>query len=75
MNNSKIKYHHINLGPKLNNNLEYQNFAFKNIKVSQIDSYQCLNIYNQNEEQNGQIKIVTNGLSKDSLNFKMVKYL
>lgn len=73
MNNSKIKYHHINLGPKLNNNLEYHNFAFNNIKVSQIDSYRFLNIYCQNEEQNGQIKIVTNGLSRDSLNFKSLR--
>lgn len=72
MNNSKIKYHHINLGPKLNK-LEHHNFAFNNIKVSQIDSYQFLNIYCQNEEQNGQIKIFTDGLSKDSLNFKSLR--
>lgn len=73
MNNSKINYHLINLGPKLNNRIEHHNFAFNNVKVSQIDSHQFLNIYCQNEQQNGQIKILTDGKAKDSLYFKSLR--
>lgn len=73
MNTSKSKYHLINLGPKFSSKIEHHNFCFNHIKVTQIDSQQFLNIYCQNEDYNGKIKIFTNGQSKDSLYFESLK--
>lgn len=68
MNEKKILYHHINLGPKIRDNMEHHNFAFNNLKVSQINSYQDLNLCCQNEDNKGKININTNGYSRDSIN-------
>ena len=68
MSEKKILYHHINLGPKIRDNIEHHNFAFNNLKVSQINSYQDLNLCCQNEDNKGKININTNGYSRDSIN-------
>lgn len=68
MDRKNIVYQHINLGPKIRNNLEYHNFAFNHLKVSQIDSHQNLNICCQNNDNKGKINIITNGYHRDSIN-------
>lgn len=73
MNIAEINYHLINLGNKIRNNLEHHNFLFNNVKVSQIHSHQDLSILNNTVEQNGRIKIITNGISKDSLCLKTLR--
>lgn len=68
MDNKNIVYQHINLGPKIRDNLEYHNFTFNYLKVSQIDSHQNLNLCSQNEDNKGKINIITNGHQRDSIN-------
>ena len=67
MDNKNIVYQHINLGPKIRDNLEYHNFTFNHLKVSQINSHQNLNLCCQNEDNKGKINIFTNGYNRDSI--------
>lgn len=68
MSVKNIFYHHINLGPKIKDNLEHHNFAFNQLKVSQINTYQDLNLSCQTKDNKGKISIFSDGYARNAVN-------